>query len=207
MTGLRLPPNRRPAEQLSRIHLRWRWRQHTRVDGDDADDARNLRVPSLPELHIHASGHESGRHCRARTSNHQLALSGGCASGRRRVHADGQRQRVHGGIGGAVERIRSGHDIHERQSAARLDTGLGSGDNRHSPVAVFVPTSGALSPASPFAISPAPQLTLSATQVTAGTAVTMTLAGGFGGSTDWLALASTTAPNNSYLHTPTLAPE
>ena len=66
-------------------------------------------------------------------------------------------------------------------------------------VAVFVPTSGALSPASPFAISPAPQLTLSATQVTAGTAVTMTLAGGFGGSTDWLALASTTAPNNSYL--------
>ena len=66
-------------------------------------------------------------------------------------------------------------------------------------VTVFVPTSGALSPASPFAISPAPQLTLSATQVTAGTAVTMTLAGGFGGSTDWLALASTTAPNNGYL--------
>jgi hypothetical protein len=29
--------------------------------------------------------------------------------------------------------------------------------------------------------------------------VTMTLTGGYGGSTDWLALAATTAPNNSYL--------
>ncbi|OFW25350.1 MAG: hypothetical protein A3H97_06430, partial [Acidobacteria bacterium RIFCSPLOWO2_02_FULL_65_29] len=46
---------------------------------------------------------------------------------------------------------------------------------------------------------PPPALTVSATSVSAGSPVTVTLASGYGGSTDWLALAATGAPNNSYL--------
>lgn len=44
-----------------------------------------------------------------------------------------------------------------------------------------------------------PVLTVSATTVTAGTPVTVTLNNGHGGSTDWLALAAVGAPDTSYL--------
>jgi subtilisin family serine protease len=44
-----------------------------------------------------------------------------------------------------------------------------------------------------------PTITVSATTVTAGTPVTMTLTGGLGGTTDWLAFAPTGAANNSYV--------
>ena len=47
--------------------------------------------------------------------------------------------------------------------------------------------------------APPASLTVSATSVAGGSQVTVTLANGLGGSTDWLALASTTAPNNNYL--------
>ena len=46
---------------------------------------------------------------------------------------------------------------------------------------------------------PPPALTVSATSVSAGSPVTVTLANGYGGATDWLALAATAAPNNNYL--------
>ena len=42
-------------------------------------------------------------------------------------------------------------------------------------------------------------LSVSATTVTTGTAVTVTLTGGFGGSADWLAFAPTAAPDSSYV--------
>ena len=42
-------------------------------------------------------------------------------------------------------------------------------------------------------------LTVGATTITAGTAVTVTLTGGFGGSADWLAFAPTTASDGSYV--------
>jgi hypothetical protein len=60
------------------------------------------------------------------------------------------------------------------------------------------PGGGTSSPVS-FSIAAAPALSVSATNVTGGAAVTVTLTGGLGGSTDWLALASTTAPNTSYV--------
>jgi len=44
-----------------------------------------------------------------------------------------------------------------------------------------------------------PSLTVNATTVGPGSPVTVTLAGGAGGSGDWLALAATTAPNTSYV--------
>jgi subtilisin family serine protease len=47
--------------------------------------------------------------------------------------------------------------------------------------------------------SPPPALTVSATTVTAGGQVTVTLTNGPGGAQDWLALAATGAPNTSYL--------
>ena len=56
-------------------------------------------------------------------------------------------------------------------------------------------TSSALS----FTIDPPATLTPSATRVAPGTDVTATLTNGFGGATDWLALAATSAPDNAYL--------
>ena len=61
------------------------------------------------------------------------------------------------------------------------------------------PPGGGLSSPVPFDIAPPPTLTVSATTVTAGTDATATLAGGFGGAGDWLALAATSAPDSSYV--------
>jgi hypothetical protein len=66
-------------------------------------------------------------------------------------------------------------------------------------VTVFDPSSGKTSSAAPFAIQAAPVLSVSSTTVTTGTTVTVTLTGGFGGASDWLAFANTGAPVNSYL--------
>jgi len=54
---------------------------------------------------------------------------------------------------------------------------------------------GGTSSALVFSIDPPPTLTVSATSATGGTAVTVTLANGYGGSTDWLALAAVGAAN------------
>ncbi len=56
-------------------------------------------------------------------------------------------------------------------------------------------TSGALT----FSMVPAPTLTVSTTTAAPGASVSVTLTGGLGGPSDWIALASTTAPNTSYL--------
>ena len=66
-------------------------------------------------------------------------------------------------------------------------------------VTVFVPTGGGTSSARPFSVQTAPVLSVSSTSVTTGTAVTVTLTGGFGGAADWLSFASTGAPNSSYV--------
>jgi subtilisin family serine protease len=58
---------------------------------------------------------------------------------------------------------------------------------------------GGTSSALPFTIDPPATLTPSATRVAPGAEVTVTLANGFGGGTDWLALAATSAPDNNYL--------
>jgi hypothetical protein len=60
-------------------------------------------------------------------------------------------------------------------------------------------TRAATSPSVTVAGGAAPVLSVSATSVAPGASVTMTLTGGYGGSTDWLALAATSAPNNSYI--------
>src|SRR5262249_32164748 len=50
----------------------------------------------------------------------------------------------------------------------------------------------------PFTIGGSPTLSVSATSVAGGAPVTVTLTNGFGGATDWFALAATNAPNASY---------
>ena len=67
-------------------------------------------------------------------------------------------------------------------------------------VTVFTPGpgGGASSPLT-FTINTAPTLTISASSVSTGGSETVTLTGGLGGPTDWLALASTTAPNTTYV--------
>jgi len=66
-------------------------------------------------------------------------------------------------------------------------------------VTVFTPApGGGTSAALPFTIGGTPTLTVSATSVTTGAPVTVTLTNGFGGSTDWLALATTGSPGYSY---------
>jgi subtilisin family serine protease len=66
-------------------------------------------------------------------------------------------------------------------------------------VSVFS-TSGGTSPAVSFAIrsAAAPTLSVSATSAVGGANVTVTLANGFGGGSDWIALAVPSAPNTSY---------
>lgn len=68
-------------------------------------------------------------------------------------------------------------------------------------VTVFSPApGGGLSAPAPFTITAATAtLAVSATSVAAGASVTVTLTNGYGGAGDWLALAATAAPNNSYL--------
>jgi hypothetical protein len=58
--------------------------------------------------------------------------------------------------------------------------------------------SGGTSNALPFTVA-TPTLSVSATTVQAGSSVTVTLANGLGGSSDWLALALSTASNTSYV--------
>ena len=58
---------------------------------------------------------------------------------------------------------------------------------------------GGTSSALPFTIDPPATLTPSATRVAPGGDVTVTLANGYGGATDWLALAATGTPDNTYL--------
>jgi hypothetical protein len=67
-------------------------------------------------------------------------------------------------------------------------------------VAVFTPApGGGTSSSLTFTIDPPPTLTPSATSVAPGAPVTVTLADGFGGVGDWIALAPAAAADNSYL--------
>jgi subtilisin family serine protease len=69
-------------------------------------------------------------------------------------------------------------------------------------ISVFTPApGGGTSSSVALTIDPPPSISVSATTVEGGSSVTMTLHDGFGGMWDWLALALTTAPNNSYVQT------
>jgi subtilisin len=87
-------------------------------------------------------------------------------------------------------------------SSTQLRASIGAADVAAAgtaQVTVFSPApGGGTSAALPFTIAPPPVLTVSATTATAGTTVTVTLTNGLGGLYDWLAFASTTAPNTSY---------
>jgi subtilisin len=88
-------------------------------------------------------------------------------------------------------------------SATQLRATVGASDVAaagSAQVTVFTPApGGGQSSALIFVVQPAPTLTVSATTVNPGTAVTVTLAGGFGGSGDWLALAPASSPDTYYL--------
>lgn len=67
-------------------------------------------------------------------------------------------------------------------------------------VTVFTPApGGGTSAAQTFSINPQPTLSVSAPSVAPGANVATTLVNGLGGAKDWLALASTTAANTSYI--------
>jgi hypothetical protein len=67
-------------------------------------------------------------------------------------------------------------------------------------VSVFNPApGGGTSAALPVEVLPPPSLTVDQTTVGPGAEVTVTLANGFGGHLDWLALASATAPDANYM--------
>jgi subtilisin len=67
-------------------------------------------------------------------------------------------------------------------------------------VSVFTPApGGGTSSSLSFTIDPPPTIAISAATVGVGGSETMTLTNGFGGSTDWLALAATGAADTSYL--------
>jgi subtilisin family serine protease len=69
-----------------------------------------------------------------------------------------------------------------------------------SQVTVFAPApGGGLSAPQPFGVGAAPVLTVSTTTVAGGSPATVTLTGGYGGPTDWLAFASGTASDSMYL--------
>src|SRR6185437_4015301 len=81
-------------------------------------------------------------------------------------------------------------------SIAPADIASAGADN----VTVLSPApGGGTSAGVTFTVSPPPALAISATAVAPGGSVTATLTGGAGGSTDWLALASTSSPDTSYI--------
>ena len=61
------------------------------------------------------------------------------------------------------------------------------------------PPGGGTSSSRLFTIVPPPTLSVNAATVASGTNVTVTLSGGLGGGSDWIALAQTSAPNTSYV--------
>ena len=88
-------------------------------------------------------------------------------------------------------------------SATQLQASIGSADIAAvgtPQVTVFSPApGGGTSAPLTFTVSPLPTLTPNVTTAATGATVTVTLANGFGGGSDWLALASTNAANTSYL--------
>jgi hypothetical protein len=88
-------------------------------------------------------------------------------------------------------------------SATELRTALGAADLASVGTALVSVTSpapgGGTSPAVEFSVVPPPVLSVSATAVTPGASVTVTLTGGLGGATDWLGLSVTGAAATSYL--------
>jgi subtilisin family serine protease/uncharacterized protein YegP (UPF0339 family) len=85
-------------------------------------------------------------------------------------------------------------------STSRLQASILAGDIATpgtAQVTVVAPDGGGLSSPRAFQIVPPPTLTVSASTVTGGDPVTVTLTGGLGGSTDWLAFALSAAPNTS----------
>jgi hypothetical protein len=69
-----------------------------------------------------------------------------------------------------------------------------------SQVTVVTPApGGGTSNAVTFTVTPPPTLTVNTTTVARGGSVTVTLTDGFGGGSDWLAFAATSAPNSTYL--------
>ena len=88
-------------------------------------------------------------------------------------------------------------------SATQLQASIGSADIAAlgtAQVTVFTPApAGGTSAPLTFTVSSPPTLTPNITTAVTGATVTVTLANGFGGSRDWLALASTSAANTSYL--------
>ena len=86
-------------------------------------------------------------------------------------------------------------------STTELQAVISPADLSGTTARVFVSTpspGGGTSATVTVPIDPPPSLSVSATTVAPSSRVTVTLANGFGGSTDWLALASTSAPNSSY---------
>ena len=88
-------------------------------------------------------------------------------------------------------------------SATQLQASIGAADIAAAGTAnvtVFTPApGGGASAAVPFTIRDLPALAVSATSVPGGSALTVTLTNGLGGTADWLAFAAVGAANNSYL--------
>jgi len=88
-------------------------------------------------------------------------------------------------------------------SSAQLQAAIAAADIASvgtAQVTVFTPTPGGGTSASlTFTIVQGPTLSVSATTAAPGTSVTVTLSGGLGGASDWLALAATSAPDLSYV--------
>ena len=102
---------------------------------------------------------------------------------------------------GSIVRWNGADRVTTFSSANRLQASIPASDLAvigTAQVTVFTPTTGTSS-ARPFSVQTAPVLSVSSTTVTTGTAVTVTLTGGFGGAADWLSFANTGAPNSSYV--------
>ena len=88
-------------------------------------------------------------------------------------------------------------------SSTQLQASISAGDVATAgtaQVSVSTPSpGGGTSGALPFTVAPPAVITVSSTNVSTGGTVTATLSNGLGGASDWLALASTSAPNTSYI--------
>ena len=164
--------------------------------------AGHVRVPALPEPWLHArcdqcTGH---RRCFAeRTSLDHVPVA--AFRGRRRSG-------VHTSVNGfgytaaAVVRWNGSNRPTTYVSATRLQAAIPASDIASiADAAVTVvtpPPGGGTSAPATFRATGPPSLSVNATSVAPGGTVTLTLTDGFGGQTDWLSFALTTAANYSY---------
>ena len=166
--------------------------------------AGTYRVPAVSEQWLHAGGDQPGRHRRSVAESAacgHLVVAGARPRRHRGTGVGCQRRWIRGLIRSPMERRTASNHVCEQRQAASHDWRQAispmSGPRRFQwsiPLRVAAHRRRRRSPLLRLPRSRSARVMLMAAPLE-----TVTLTGGLGGATDWLALASTASPNTTYL--------